>query len=408
MNILLVNKFFYSRGGAEVSFFETEKILKDKGHNVIFFSMDHPNNLNSPYSKYFVSAVDFENPVTIREKIKGIGRILYSWESRNKLSELLKNGLPDLAHLHNIHHHISPSILHTLKKFNIPVVLTLHDYKLVCPVYTLLCRGRVCQRCRNKRFYFCFLRKCSKDSYAKSALSTIEMYFHHNILNIYESIDAFISPSRFTRSKLRELGFRRKIYHITNPIYPEDFIPSYSWQKEFIVYFGRLSREKGLFTLLQAMKGVPVKCKIFGDGPEKNELIKIKNRENISNVTFSGFLSKEELKNEVRKAMFVVVPSEWYENYPYSIIESFALGKPVIASRIGGIPELIEDHKTGITFEPGNADELKRKMMYLLNNPEQIVNFGKNARYFVEQSLSPENYYQNLMMVYREVIEGNA
>jgi glycosyltransferase involved in cell wall biosynthesis len=405
MNILQINKFFYLRGGAEASFFETSKILQERGHRVSFFSMDHPDNMNSPYSRYFVSAVDLENPKTMREKLKGAGRIIYSWESRNKLGELLEQGLPDLVHLHNIHHHISPSILHTLKKYDLPVVLTLHDYKPVCPVYTLLCRGQVCERCRKKRFYFCLLKKCCKDSLSKSALIMTEMYFHHHILKIYGSVDAFISPSRFMKHKLKELGFRGKIHHLPNPIGPEEFLPSYTWEKEFIVYFGRLSKEKGIFTLLRAMKDLPVQCKIFGEGPEKKELIKIAEDENISNVAFPGFISKEELKNALRKAMFAVVPSEWYENYPYSIIESFALGKPVIASKIGGIPELVEEAKTGLTFEPGNVEELKSKIMYFLNNPEQIVNFGKNARYFVERNLNPENYYQNLMTIYRKAIE---
>ena len=156
------------------------------------------------------------------------------------------------------------------------------------------------------------------------------------------------------------------------------------------------------------MKDIPLKCKIFGAGPEYNALIKMTKEENISNVDFLGFVSKEELKHEVQNAMFSVVPSEWYENYPYAIIESFALGKPVIASRIGGIPELIEDYKTGLMFEAGNVDELKRNIIYFLNNPDKIVGFGKNARHFVEQKLNPEVFYQNLISIYHEAIERHV
>jgi glycosyltransferase involved in cell wall biosynthesis len=408
MKILLINKFFYLRGGAEASFFETAKILEERGHSVSFFSMEHPDNLNSQYSKYFVSEVDFENSDTIVERFKGIRRIIYSWESRKKLKELLQNELPDLVHLHNIHHHISPSILHTLKEFNLPVVFTLHDYKLVCPVYTLVSHGQVCERCKNKRFYACLLEKCCKDSIAKSALNTIEMYFHHNILRIYGYIDAYICPSRFIKDKLMELGFKGEVYLVPNPINLKGFIPSYSWQNDCIVYMGRLSREKGIFTLLQAIKNLPVQCKIFGDGPENEKLKRIIEEENISNVDFFGYVSKEDLKQVVRKAMFSVVPSEWYENYPYSIIESFALGKPVIASKIGGIQELIENYKTGILFEPGDADELKKNIVYLLNNPGEIVKFGKNARHFVEDNLSQEDFYQNLMKIYHRAIERHV
>ncbi len=196
MKILLVNKFFFRKGGAETSLFKEAKLLKDNGHDVLFFSIAHPDNYNSSYSEYFVSRVDFDKVKTIRQKIMIAGRVLYSIEAKRKIERLIKVEKPDIAHLHNIYHQLSPSILHTLEKYDIPVIMTLHDYKLVCPVYTFLDNnGNICERCKSKRYYWCLLKKCNKGSLSKSFLNTLEMYLHHKILHIYNLVDLFISPS---------------------------------------------------------------------------------------------------------------------------------------------------------------------------------------------------------------------
>lgn len=400
MKILLVNKYFFPKGGSETSFFNTAKILKDHDHQVSFFSMAHPSNIKTLYSKYFVSNVDFEEPASFKKNIKTSARILYSMEAKKKLEELLRQETPDIVHLHNIHHQISPSILYTLKKFKLPVVMTLHDYKMVCPIYTMILRGQVCERCRDKRYFHCTLHRCCKDSFSKSFLNTIEMYFHNSILKSYNLIDVFISPSQFLESKLREMGFRGNIIHLRNFVIPEEFNPSYKWEDKTILCFGRLSREKGIFTLLQAVEGLPVLCKIFGDGPDKDTIQTYIKEKNLTNTFLCGFVDQEQLKKEVQKCMFVVLPSEWYENHPFSVIESFALGKPVVGAKIGGIPELIRDYKTGMTFEPGNAGDLRKKILYLLENSEKISNLGKTARNYIEQNLNPEKHYKELMKIY--------
>jgi len=401
MKFLFCNKFFWLKGGAEVSFFETAKLLESKGHKVVFFSMKHSDNFPSPYEKYFISRVDYEGGGSIFSKIKAAGRLLYSFEAKAKIEKLIKEERPDIVHLNNIHHQISPSILHTFKKWNLPVVMTLRDYKIVCPTYSMLANGKPCEKCKGGRYYWCLINKCTKNSYAKSLVSVVEMYLHHKILHIYDLIDVFISPSKFLKEKLEEMGFKKKVVYLPNFIDAEDCELEYKYTQKTICYFGRLSKEKGLFTLLDAMKGIDAKLKIIGDGSLKECLrLKVKS-ENSDNIYFLGYKVREELKNEIKNSMVVVSPSEWYENNPRTVLESFALGKPVVGARIGGIPELVKDNETGLTFEPGNTKDLRDKIEMLLAKPDKVVEMGKNARKFVEENFKPEKHYEQLMEIYK-------
>jgi len=404
MKVLLVNKFFFLKGGSETSFFGTAQVLKERGHEVIFFSMDHPRNIETPFSKYFVSRVDFENSGGFLGKAKAAGRLLYSFEARRKLKELLEKEKPDIAHLHNIHHQISPSILQLLKEYKVPVVMTLHDYKMVCPVYTLLRDGEVCEDCNSGKYYNCMIHRCCKKSFLKSVVNTCEMYLHHRILNLYNLVDTFICPSRFLKEKIYEMGFNGKVVYLPNFVDSNEFSPLYGQDENVIAYFGRLSEEKGLFTLLSAVTGLKVTCKIYGNGPLKEDLARKIEGEGVSNVSLMGHIPPQELKASIQKSMFVVVPSAWYENNPLSVLEAFALGKPVIGSRIGGLPELIKDHRTGLTFEEGNIEDLREKISYLLDNPHRITEMGRNARNFVEINYNSTKIYKKLIKIYSKLI----
>ena len=400
MKVLLANKFFFLRGGAETSFLGTAQVLKERGHEVMFFSMGHPRNTETPFSKYFVSRVDFENPEGFSEKAKAAGRLLYSFEARRKLKGLLEKEKPDIAHLHNIYHQISPSILQLLKEYDVPVVMTLHDYKVVCPVYTLRRNDRICEKCAEGRYWHCTFSRCCKDSFLKSFLNTLEMFFHHRFLNIYGWVDVFISPSMFLKEKIYELGFNGKVVYLPNFVDLNEFSPQYGQEENGIAYFGRLSEEKGIFTLLSAVTGLKVKCKIYGDGPLREDLARKIREEGISNVSLMGHMPQQKLKTNIRKTKFVIIPSEWYENNPLSVLETFALGKPVIGARIGGLPELIKDHRTGLTFEKGNIEDLRAKISYLLDNPHRITEMGRNARRLVEKNFGSQVYYREIMKIY--------
>ncbi len=402
MKILLVNKFFYLKGGSERVFLEEADLLKRNGHQVVFFSMFDKRNLSCPQSKYFINHIDYETPVkNIKQKIL---KMLYSFEAKEKIEELLNDYQIDIAHLHNIYHQISPSILDVFVKYKIPTVMTLHDYKLVCPSYSMLAHGKPCEECRNGKYFWCLLKKCTKGSYAKSLLNVVEMYLHHEIIHIYDKIDVFISPSIFLKRKLKEMGFKKEIVYLPNFVNAKDYLPKYSFNEKIICYFGRLSEEKGLFTLLNAVKGIDIKLKIIGDGPIRKDLEERVRKENLENVSFLGYKSGYELKEEVRNSMAVVLPSEWYENNPTAVLEAFALGKPLLGGRLGGIPELVKDGKTGLTFEPGNSGDLRSKIESLLENPKQIAEMGKKARKFVEESFNPEKHYIQVIEVYKKLL----
>jgi len=408
VKVLFVNKFFYERGGAVAVFFDTARLIESFGHKAILFAMSHPQNLRSPYSRYFVSNVDFDEPGPLFERIKAAGRILYSLEAKRKIDALLKNERPHIVHLHNIYHQISPSILHTIKAHGLPIVMTLHDYKMVCPTYNMLTNGKPCERCRRGRFYWCLIKRCNRRSLLRSAVNVLEMYLHHRILHIYDLVDVFISPSLFLKEKVQEMGFEGEIHYLPNFIEPGKFLPCYDYGEKSLVYFGRLSPEKGLFTLLEAVGGLDMKLKIIGDGPLRKDLEMLVSQKGLDNVSFLGYKGGEELKGEIQKAVAVVLPSRWYENSPRSIIEAFALGKPVIGSRIGGIPELVRDGETGLTFEPGNAQDLRAKIKEILTNPDRVVEMGKKARGFVEEELNAQKHYKALMEIYNRAMSHRA
>ena len=406
MRILFANKFFYFKGGSEYIFFDTARYLEKKGHKVIFFSMKDPQNLSSEYEKYFVSNVNYER-MDFKNIIQTSSKLLYSFEARTKIEKLIKEQKPDIVHLNNIYHQISPSILHSIKKYKLPVVMTLHDLKLACGSYLMSNRGKICEdcECRGKRFYYCFLNKCVKNSRAKSLLSTLEMYLHHKILKIYDLVDVFISPSNFLQSKLKQSRFKGETAYLPNFVRLEGFVPEYKWKDMSIVYFGRLAAEKGLYTLIDAIKSIKgVSLKIIGSGPLETDIRSKIDRERLKDVVLLGPKTGDDLKNEIKKAMFVVLPSIWYENNSRCVIEAFALGKPVIGSRLGGIPELVKDLETGLTFEPGNVEDLRMKIEYFINNPGKIIEMGKNARLFVEKKLNAETYYQGLMKIYNQAM----
>jgi glycosyltransferase involved in cell wall biosynthesis len=405
MKILLINKFFFSFGGTETAFFQTAKLLQDLGHEVIYFSMAHPKNKESRYSRHFVSRVDFGEMRGWQEKIRGVKRILFGSESRAKLDELLRVEKPDIAHLHNIYHHLSPAIIGTLKKHKIPVVMTLHDYKTVCPAYKLFSRGKICEKCRGAHFFWCFLNRCVKNSYLKSLVGSLEMSLHRNY---YHQVDRFIAPSLFLIGKIKEMGFSGNCTCIANftDCSPMAAMPAPSAAQ--IIFFGRLVEEKGVSLLIEAMKGIAADCLIIGDGPQKEELQGLAARTSDARIQFLPRQPFSLLVPIVRRATMVVIPSIWYENNPFSIIESFSLGVPVVAASIGGIPELVIDRETGLLFTAGDSVDLRAKINKLLACPDLGRELAKKAFLHLEQHFSPMQHGEKLQHLYQELLEASA
>lgn len=406
MKILLANKFFYPKGGAETAFLQTGRLMEKMGHKVIYFSMKHPMNLETPYKKYFVSNVDYERG-GLAYKVKAALKLLYSFEAGRKMEELIQDERPDIAHLFNIYHQLSPSILYSLKRHSVPIVMTLNDYKMACASYLLLYKGKICKSCRGGNYYECLLKNCVKESRLKSLLNTFEMYLHHKVFHWYDVVDMFISPSRFLQSKLHEMGFSQdNIIHLSHFSNIEDIKPSFGHEDDSVIYVGRLSKEKGLDTLINAVKGSDrIHLKIVGDGPMREEIEERIRKEGIRNIRLLGHKIGSELEQEIRKSRAVVLPSLCYEVYGLSITEGYVLGKPAVGANIGGIPEVIQDNVTGLLFNPGDEIDLRKKIEFFIENPDKAVEMGKNGRRFAEVELNPKIYYERLMQIYQMAFE---
>lgn len=406
MKILLINKFLYPKGGDAVSTIITGKLLTSKGNVVAYWGMKHSQNPRYPLEEYFVDNVEYNKNLSLKEQFKLVCKILYSIEAKKKIEEVIKKEKPDIVHLNNYAHQISPSIIHVFKKYKIPAVMTIRDFKLVCPAYSMLLNHKPCERCCGGKYYECLLNKCMKESYFKSFISTIEMYLHHKILHVYNYINCFIATSRFVKLKMLDMGFKGNLTVLPNFSNFDNRNPEYNWKENTCIYYGRLSEEKGLITLIDAIKDIKgIGLKIIGNGPLKERLLQKIQAENINNVFIYPHQSEESLEEEIKKSMFTIIPSEWYEPFGRTIIEAASLGKTTVGSRIGGIPEIIIDGKTGVLFEPGNVKELKEKILYLIHNPHKIIEYGKNAKIFVEDEFGPEKHYTNLMDIYHQALK---
>jgi glycosyltransferase involved in cell wall biosynthesis len=407
MRVLLINKFLYPKGGDAVVTLETGKLLNRYGHKVEFWGMHHPDNPDYQYKDYFIPYVDYNSGSGIGKQIGMAANMFYSLPAKRMLRKLIADRFrPDIVHLHNIAHQISPSILDLFDQLDIPYVMTMHDYKLVCPSYNMIAKEKICERCQNGKYYQCFFQGCVKNSRVKSLISTAEMYLHHAILKIYSKVRYFISPSMFLKTKLQQMGWMGRIEYMPNFVQADDYIPSYSNDGKTVVYFGRFTNEKGIKTLIEAFKTLhKLRLKLIGDGPLKN-LIKLQlMMERIENIEICDHMRPYELKQVISNSLLTILPSEWYENNPRSVIESFALGKPVIGSAIGGIPELVKDYETGLTFAPGNAEDLRSKIEHMAEHPAELKTMGQNARRFVENELNEAKHYRQLTEIYEKAME---
>lgn len=401
MKILQVNKFHYPRGGADKYFLNLSQALRDKGHEVAVFSMHHPLNQASQWSKYFVSRLSF-NEADLKDKLKMPGRIIYSQAARRQFKKLIKDFKPDIVHYHNIYHQLSPSILSVAKEQGIKSVIHLHDYKLICPNYQLFTKGQVCQACRPKKYYHCLTKKCFKNSYLKSALASTEMYLHHSIFNLYQkNLDYLISPSQFLKDKFIDFGWpAEKIKVITNPFDPSlkklDNLP----EENYLLYFGRLSQEKGIATLLQAASQTNSQLKILGEGPLEADLKSQAAKLKVS-VDWLGFKQGRELELIINQARAVVIPSIWWENMPLNLLEALSLGKIVIAAKTGGIPEIINDQKNGLLFKAGDVQDLVAKIKSL--DSLDLIAIKEEAKNSVA-NFNPANNLQAVISLYQELL----
>lgn len=390
MKVLLVNKFYYYRGGDCICTINLEALLKENGHEVSVFAMQFSENLPTPWSKYFPSEIKFKPGIGM---IEAFIRPFGTNEVKTKFNALLDDFCPDIVHVHNIHSQLSPIVIEIAHKRGIKVVWTLHDYKLLCPRYDCLRNNNiVCEACfvdKHKVIDY----KCMKNSVIASFLAYKEaLKWNKQRLEAYT--DVFLCPSHFMALKMQQGGFDQfKIHVLCNFIDVEKTRKEEYNKGDYYCYIGRLSHEKGVATLIEAARQLPYKLKVIGGGPLMENLKRLATGINIE---FLGYKQWEEIKDLVGNARFSVIPSEWYENNPLSVIEAQCLGTPVLGARIGGIPELIEEGISGMLFEAKNIVDLKQKIeaMFIHNFDYEVLAKDSQQRY------SSIAYYEQLMDIY--------
>ena len=397
MNILNVSQNYYVKGGSDAYMFALEELLSEYGHQVIPFCGENEKNLVSQWDSYFPKCSGFENG-----SYENILNYFYNVDARKKIHQLTNAIDINLAHLHIYYGKITSSVLNVLHDKKIPIVQTLHEYKLVCPVYTLERNGEVCEKCLSSSKFNCVKYRCKDKSVIKSIARYLEFSISR-LLGDIDLIDKFISVSEFHRRKMIEGGVpEEKIVTIHNFVDTDQTSPAYHCG-DYALYFGRVESLKGIKTLIDAAQIANVKLFIVGTGNDLDYFKCYAEKQKVNNVKFLGFKAGDELRYLIANCRFVVIPSEWYENCPMSVLEAKAYGKPVIGSDMGGIPELINHEKDGFIFKAKDVIALSDIMSFLFKEKD-ITEFSINSRLDAEVRFSKKMHYDKLINVYKDVI----
>lgn len=405
MKVLLVNKFHYKKGGSETYYFTVAEALKARGHEVIFFAMqDDEKNIPCEQEKYFVSNSAVQGG--IKSKLNMVLHIAYSKEAYSNMKKLLQEEKPDLIILNLVHKQITLSIIDAIKEYDpkLPIFWTMHDLIAVCPSYTMLDgNGTVCEKCLEGSFKPCVDNRCMKGSKLMSILSKYEADYIRR-KKWYSHVDLFICPSEFYYKKLQDAKFTTsKIITLRNPLPLDTKYELNDKNDGYVLYFGRLAKEKGVKTLIDASKKAGCRLVILGTGPVEDELKEY--AKGLNNVEFKGFQTGRTLTDFVKNSRCVVLPSEWYENGPYSAMEAMALGKPLIVSDNGGLPELVDDGKNGYVYSAKKgADALAdciQKMMGLTEAEYKALTEYSLVK--AKRLFNPDQYVDQIEKYYAEI-----
>lgn len=408
MKILQINNCHYRRGGADIVYLNTGELLTKNGHEVFYFSTYHVDNELIGNSDFFIQKKDFFKS-SIFKKLSLIPRFFYSITSKQNIENLIINLNPDIAHIHLYKADLTPSILSSLKKYKIPVIISLHDLGFLCP-HNLMLDGNMnlCSRCVNHTPLNCIIHKCNRNNLVLSTISSFEYIYQTIYFPFNQYFDRIITLSKFSQKlHIDSNYFGIPIDHMYN------FFPNLSETKpnsnkgHYFLFLGRLSGEKGITTLVDAWLKKDRKSRLIiaGSGELMNN---IQNRlDTNSNIELIGYKSGKELSDLIFNASFIIIPSECYENNPLSVIEAYSYGKPVIGSNIGGIPEIIDNGNTGYLFKMKSVKELSEKIDVAENVDEQeYARLSVNARKFADLNFNPETHYTNLMNLYSQTISS--
>jgi len=403
MKVLLANIRHFRGGGDSTYTFNLADLLRGKGHAVAFFAMQDERNLPDPNADLFVSHIDFKEVNRRKNLVTGVQvltRAIYSREARCKFSQLLDHFQPDIVHLQNIHAHLTPSIIIEAKKRGLPVAWTLHDYKLICPNSHFLIdeTGQICEACGKGSYYQPVLKRCKKGSLVASCMASLEAYAHR-VMRVRELVHCFLAPSVFLRNKLLERGFSPDQVHHLPYVLPEDLFRESADDQGYLLFLGKLEPLKGIYPLLDACQSIPEVRLVLAGHAE--ELFSSKLPQILPpNVEYVGLKHGEELKQLLRGCRAVVLPSLWYENQPFSILEAYACGKPVIASDLGGMTELVVHKQRGLLVPPGDVEALAEAMRWMIAHPAEAKEMGDSAQSYARREHSAEQHYEKIMRAY--------
>jgi glycosyltransferase involved in cell wall biosynthesis len=403
MRILYCNKYNFPFSGTEAYMFEAMKLMQSKGHEAALFSMADSRGESGPFDEHLMPHVDFKGQHGWFRRARLAAHAVYSLEARRRIRAMIAAFRPQVAHVRNIYHHLSPSILWELKAQNVPVIYHLNDFKVLCPSYNLTLRGEACEACKGGKFWHALQKKCYP-GFSERMTLVAEAYFHKAIGTYRECVDCFLAPSQFVKDKFVEHGWDSTKFQVLPHFQTAKSRPAHPSESGSILYFGRLSREKGVDDLIHAMQRLPhLRLKIAGDGPEREELERLRDSLELKNVDFLGQLRGGELEHAIASSQFTVLPSHAYETLGKSILESHALGRAVVASDMGSRRELIEDGKTGVLYKTGDVTELVATLEFLSSRPELGKRMGMAGKERVERSYTPEYHYQVLIELYERM-----
>jgi glycosyltransferase involved in cell wall biosynthesis len=405
MRILYCNKYNYPFSGTEVYLFELMELMRTQGHEVALFSMADPRGEPTPYDQHFVPHIDFKAKSGWWQKARRAGHAIYSTEARRRIRAMIADFRPDVAHVRNIYHHLSPSILWELKAQKVPILYHLNDFKLLCPSYNLVAQGEACEACKGGEYWHAMKVQCYPGRGAQMTLAA-EAYVHRWLGTYHKCVDLFLAPSRFVRDKFVEHGWDGGKFEVL-PHFQE--IHSVRDSKSLdrpLLYFGRLSAEKGVDDLLRSMQQVPqMRLIVAGDGPQRGELQELAVSLGLSNVEFVGHVGSAERDSLIAGSQFTVLPSHAYETLGKTILESYAEGRAVVASDMGSRRELVYQGETGLLFRTGDVSQLAQAIHSLGSRPDLAEKMGRAGWEKVREGHTPKGHYQKLLGVYEALVE---
>jgi glycosyltransferase involved in cell wall biosynthesis len=390
MKILLVHNAYQQRGGEDIVFEQEKQLLSSRGHTVLTYLRSN-NEINKASSL---------------QKISLVKRAVWAEDARDDVLQLLEAERPDIAHVHNTFMMISPSVYSAFREAGVAVVQTLHNYRLLCPAATFFRDGAICEECVEHSL----IRGASHGCYHNSRLQTAAVSLTlkvHRLRSTWTMVDSFIALSGFARNKFIESGLPAQKVKI-KPNFVDPDPKERTETGEYALFVGRLSPEKGLITMIDAWRRLhyPVPLRIVGDGPMRAQLELESAKVPHSNIKFEGAIPRESVFEAIKRARFLILPSEWYECFPMTLVEAFACGTPCIASAIGSLEEIVEDGRNGLLFEPRNAQDLADKVEQAWSSPEMTRQMGREARKSFENIYTAEQNYVRLMDIYSETLAG--